>query len=101
MHPRSCVTTAKPSLAPRDDLLPRDLTSCLSSPALLRRQWRVVGWVDILLDMIGGVEVAVRGGCPRTMTGVSQHWFWGHFRQVFFNTIASPRINIVANMWGE
>jgi hypothetical protein len=51
--------------------------------------------------MIGGVEIALREGCPRTTTGVSQHWFSGHFRQVFFNTIALPRINIGANVWGE
>ena len=41
-------------------------------------------WVDILLDVIGGVESALREECPRTMTGVSQCWFSGHFRQVFF-----------------
>ena len=67
--------------------------SCLSSPALLRRRWRVVSWVDILLDVICGVESAMREGCPRTTTGVSQCWFSGHFRQVFFNAIALPRIN--------
>jgi hypothetical protein len=61
-----------------------DSTSCLFHPALLLRRWRVVGWVDILLDVIGGVEGAQREGCPRTMTGVSQRWFSGHFRQVFF-----------------
>jgi hypothetical protein len=43
----------------------------------------------------------MREGCPRTTTGVSQHWFSGHFRQVFFNTIALPRINIGDNVWGE
>ncbi len=32
----------------------------------------------------GGVESAVQEGCPRTMTGVSQCWFSGHFRQLFF-----------------
>jgi hypothetical protein len=53
------------------------------------------------LDVIGGVESAVREGCPRTTTGVSQRWFSGHFRQVFFNTIALPRINIGADEWGE
>jgi hypothetical protein len=31
----------------------------------------------------------------------SQCWFWGHFRQVFFKTIAFPRINIGAGVWGE
>jgi hypothetical protein len=55
---------------------------CITSA---RRLWRVVGWVDILLDVIGGVESALREGCPRTMTGVSQCWFSGDFRQVFFN----------------
>ena len=69
---------------------------CISSPALARRVWRVVGWVDIPLDVIGGVESALREGCPKTTTGVSlssvhsQRWFSGHFRQVFFNTIALP-----------
>ena len=52
-------------------------------------------------EVIGGVESALRQGCPRTTTGVSQHWFSGHFRQVFFNTIALPRINIGADVWGE
>jgi hypothetical protein len=28
-------------------------------------------------------------------------WFSGHFRQVFFNTIAFPRINIGAGVWGK
>ncbi len=62
--------------------------SCISRPTLPRRQLRVVSWVDILLDVICEVERALREGCPRTMTGVSQRWFSGHFRQVFFNTIA-------------
>ncbi len=57
--------------------------------------------MDILLDVNGGVESALLEGCPRTTTGVSQHWFSGHFRQVFFNTNALPRINIGANVWGE
>jgi hypothetical protein len=57
--------------------------------------------VDILLDVIGGVERAMLEGCPRTMPGVSQCWFSGHFRQVFFNTNALPRINIGADVWGE
>jgi hypothetical protein len=51
--------------------------------------------------VFGGVESALREGCPRTTTGISQHWFSGHFRQVFFNTIALPRINIGADVWGE
>ena len=38
---------------------------------------------------------------PRTTTGVSQRLFSGHFRQVFFNTNALPRINIGADVWGE
>jgi hypothetical protein len=40
--------------------LSSDSTSCLSRPALLRRRWRVVCWVDILLDVISGVERALR-----------------------------------------
>ena len=59
----------------------------------------VVGWVDILLDVISGVESALREGC--TMTDVSQCWFSGYFPQVFFNTNALPRINIGADVWGE
>jgi hypothetical protein len=35
------------------------------------------------------------------MTGVSQSWFSGHFRQMFFNTNALPRINIDNDVWGE
>jgi hypothetical protein len=57
--------------------------------------------LDILLDVIGGVEITLREGCPRLTTGVSQHWFSGHFRQVFFSTNALPRINICVNVWGE
>jgi hypothetical protein len=34
---------------------------------------------QILLDVICEVESALREGCPRTMTGVSQYWFSGHF----------------------
>jgi hypothetical protein len=57
----------------------------------------------ILLDVICGVESVMWEGCPKTMTSVSQWqcWFSGHFRQVFFNTNALPRINIGANVWGE
>ena len=40
-------------------------------------------------------------GCLRTMTGVSQCWFSGYFRQVFFNTNELPRINIGADVWDE
>ena len=72
----------------------------LLPPRSPRRRWRVVGWADILLDVIGGVESALREGCPRTMTGVSQHWFSGHFRQVF-STPMHYRINIGADVWGE
>jgi hypothetical protein len=57
--------------------------------------------VDILLDVISRVESALREGWPRTTTGVFQRWFSGHFRLVFFNTIALPRINIGSDVWGE
>jgi hypothetical protein len=53
------------------------------------------------LDVIGGVETTMREGCARTKTGVSQCWFSGHFRQVFFNTIALPRVNIGGDVWVE
>jgi hypothetical protein len=50
-------------------------------------------------DLWGGmIDVE---GCPRRTTGVSQHWFSGHFRQVFFNTIALPHITIDVNVWVE
>jgi hypothetical protein len=52
--------------------------------------------VDILLDVIGGVASALREGCPRTTTGVSQRWFSGHFRQMFSNTTALPQVFINA-----
>jgi hypothetical protein len=76
-------------------------TSCLSLPVIPRLLWQVVVFVFILLDVICGVESVVLEGCPRTTTGVSQHWFSGHFRQVFFNINALPRINIDTNVWGE
>ena len=44
----------------------------------LGRLWWFVCWADILLDVISGVERALREGCSRTMTGVSQYWFSGH-----------------------
>jgi len=61
-------------------------TSCLFRPVLRRRPWRVVGWVDILLDVIGGVESALWEGCYPALTlaptcganrasGVYQRWF--------------------------
>jgi hypothetical protein len=32
------------------------------------RLWRVVGWVGILLDVVGGVESALRDGCYPALT---------------------------------
>ncbi len=63
-------------------------------PRSPRRQWRVVCWADILLDVISGVERALREGCPRTMTGVSQYWFSGHFRQVFSTPMHYPALTL-------
>ncbi len=67
-----------------------------ASPAPLSAQtvagWLV--WADILLDVIGGVESALREGCPRTLTGVSQHWFSGHFRQVFSTPMLYPALTL-------
>jgi hypothetical protein len=63
-------------------------------PSSSRRRWRVVGWADILLDVIGGVESALREGCPGTMTGVSQYWFSGHFRQVFSTPMHYPALTL-------
>jgi hypothetical protein len=59
-------------------------------PHSSRKLWRVFGWADILLDVIGGVESALREGCPGTVTGVSQYWFSGHFRQVFSTPMHYP-----------
>jgi hypothetical protein len=47
------------------------------------------------------MDSELHDGCPRTMTDVSQRWFSGHFRLVFFNANALPRINIGADEWGE
>ena len=33
-------------------------------------------------------------GCPRTMTGVSQLWFSGHFRQVFSTPMHYPALTL-------
>jgi len=67
-----------------------------ASPAPLSAQtvagWSV--WADILLDVIGGGSSALREGCPRTMTGVSQHWFSGHFRQVFSTPMHYPALTL-------
>jgi hypothetical protein len=42
-----------------------------------------------------------KGTAPSlTTTGVSQRWFSGLFRQVFFNINALLRINIGADVWG-
>jgi hypothetical protein len=68
-------------------------------PLSQRRRWRVVGWADILLDVISGVESALREGCPRTMTGVSQYWFSGHFRQVFSTPMHYPTLTFGTNEW--
>ncbi len=53
-------------------------TSCLSRPVLPRRQWRVVGWVGILLDVISEVQSVFWEGC-----------------------YPASRINIGAEMWSE
>jgi hypothetical protein len=37
-------------------------------PRSSSRQWRVVGWVGILLDVIGGVESAMWEGCYPALT---------------------------------
>ncbi len=63
-------------------------------PRSLRRRWRVVGWADILLDVISGVENALQEGCPRTMTGFSQYWFSGHFQQVFSTPMHYPALTL-------
>jgi hypothetical protein len=49
----------------------------------------------------GGMDSELQDGCPRIMTDVSQRWFSGHFRLVFFNAHALPRINMGFDVWGE
>jgi hypothetical protein len=51
--------------------------------------------VDFLLDVISGVESMLLEGCPRTMKGVSQYWFSGHFRQVFSTSMHYPALTLV------
>ena len=48
----------------------------------------------ILLDVIGGVESALLEACPGTITGVSQYWFSGHFRQVFSTPMHYPALTL-------
>ncbi len=68
-----------------------------SSPLTVAGCW--LGGYPVGCDQWGGNTMWE--GCPRTTTGVSQHWFSGHFRQVFFNTNTLPRINIGINVWVE
>jgi hypothetical protein len=70
-------------------------------PRSSRRLWRVVGWADILLDVIVGVESALREGCPGTMTGVSQYWVSGHFRQVFSTLMHYPALTLAPTSGGN
>jgi len=44
-------------------------TSCLYCPVLPRRLWRVVGWVGMQLDVIGGGKRDVGGVLPRIHIG--------------------------------
>ena len=86
-----CITSARVRRAP---LVSRPRRR--ASPAPLSAQtvagWSV--WADILLDVIGGGSSTLREGCPRTMTGVSQHWFSGHFRQVFSTPMHDPALTL-------
>jgi hypothetical protein len=50
---------------------------CYSDEQQTLVQWLMLA--DILLDVIGGVEITLWKGCPGTMTGVSPYWFSGHF----------------------
>ena len=36
----------------------------------------------------------MREACPRTLTGVSQYWFSGHFRQVFSTPMHYPALTL-------
>ena len=87
-----CTREPAALVAVRLDIVP--LPTCFP-----RRLWRVVGWVDILLDVICGMENTLWEGCQKTTTGVSQHWFSGHFQQVFFNTNTLPHINICEDVY--
>ena len=61
--------------------------------------------MDILPDVIGGVESALREGCPSHTCRVRQVFLnagsQGIFDRCFSNTSALPRINIGADVWGE
>ena len=63
-------------------------------PRSPRRRWRVVSWADILLDVIGGVESGDHARCFSILV-------LGAFSICVFNTNASPRIDIGADVWGE
>ena len=66
-------------------------------PRSPRRRCRVVGWADILLDAIGGVEIALREGCLcEDHDRCFSILVLGAFSTGVFNTNALPRINIVA-----
>ena len=85
-----CITMTRSGLSSFAALVVDRLDVVPLPPRSPRRRWRVVGWADILLDAIGGVESALREEYPRTMTGVSQYWFSGHFRQVFSTPMHYP-----------
>ena len=81
-------------------------TRCRASPAQLSTQtvagWLV--WADILLDVIGGVDSALREGCPKLSEDHDRCFstlVLGAFSTGVFNTNALPRINIDAYVWGE
>ena len=57
--------------------------------------------MDILLDVIGGVESALLEGCPRTMQVFLNAGSRGMFDRCFSNTNALPRINIDSNVWAN
>jgi hypothetical protein len=58
----------RPAIGGRQPSSTSASTSCLSHPVLPRRLWRVVGWVGILSDVIGGVESALWEGCYPALT---------------------------------
>ena len=99
-----CITRARRlERAPLVSRPRRRPTRRRASPAPLSAQtvagWLV--WADILLDVIGGVESALRGGLSEDHDRCFSTLVLGAFSTGVFNTNALPRINIGADVWGE
>ena len=70
------------------------------SPALRADSGVFVGWADILLDVISGVEDRDAGGMSEDHDRCFSILVLGTFSTGVFNTNALPCINIGADVWG-